>query len=194
MRIVDLTGSSGGASIPANVAVGHGCYVEVVKETFERFLSTRDPGLVFGDAVQVFFGTRFSVEPNGAVDIGDETILVGAQFMCGERISVGRRVVISYYVTIADCDFHPRDPELRKLDAIASAPGGEPGRRPPLETRPVVIEDDVWIGIGAIVLKGTRIGAGARIAAGAVVTGDVPAGANVAGNPGVVVQPGGAGS
>jgi acetyltransferase-like isoleucine patch superfamily enzyme len=47
----------------------------------------------------------------------------------------------------------------------------------------VVIEDDAWIGIGAIVLKGVRIGAGARVEAGAVVTRDVPSGATVAGNP-----------
>jgi acetyltransferase-like isoleucine patch superfamily enzyme len=47
----------------------------------------------------------------------------------------------------------------------------------------VIIEDDVWIGIGAIILKGTRIGRGARVGAGAVVTRDVPAGATVAGNP-----------
>jgi acetyltransferase-like isoleucine patch superfamily enzyme len=47
----------------------------------------------------------------------------------------------------------------------------------------VVIEDDAWIGIGAIVLKGVRIGRGARVGAGSVVTGDIPAGVYVAGNP-----------
>ena len=39
---------------------------------------------------------------------------------------------------------------------------------------PIVIEDDVWIGARAIILKGVRIGTGAVIAAGAVVTKDVP--------------------
>jgi maltose O-acetyltransferase len=55
--------------------------------------------------------------------------------------------------------------------------------RPPLVTRPVVIEDDVWIGIGAIILKGVRIGNGARIGPGAVVTRSVPAETTVMGNP-----------
>jgi acetyltransferase-like isoleucine patch superfamily enzyme len=90
-------------------------------------------------------------------------------------------------VTIADCDFHPRDPELRKQDAIANAPHGDRGQRPPLVSRPVVIEDDVWIGIGAIVLKGVRIGKAARIGAGAIVTTNVPPGATVVGNPAHVV-------
>lgn len=38
----------------------------------------------------------------------------------------------------------------------------------------IIIEDDVWIGTGAIILKGVRIGQGAIIAAGAVVNKDVP--------------------
>jgi acetyltransferase-like isoleucine patch superfamily enzyme len=50
-------------------------------------------------------------------------------------------------------------------------------------TRPVVIGDDVWIGIGAIILKDVQIGDGARIGPGAVVTSDVPDGTSVWGNP-----------
>ena len=51
----------------------------------------------------------------------------------------------------------------------------------------MTIEDDVWIGIGAIILKGTRVGKGARVAAGSVVTHDVPPGGVVAGNPARIV-------
>jgi acetyltransferase-like isoleucine patch superfamily enzyme len=107
--------------------------------------------------------------------------------MCAESIRVGRRVVISYNTTIADSDFHPRDPESRKQDAVANAPLGNREGRPALVCRPVVIEDDVWIGIGAIVLKGVHVGAGARIGAGAVVTKDVPARAVLRGNPAQIV-------
>ena len=107
--------------------------------------------------------------------------------MCASGISVGRRVVISYHVTIADSDFHPLDPEARKRDAIANAPFGDKSRRPVYKSRPVEIGDDVEIGIGAIILKGVKIGAGARIGAGAVVLREVSSGATVAGNPARVV-------
>ena len=52
---------------------------------------------------------------------------------------------------------------------------------------PVFIEDDVFIGARAMVLKGVRIGKGAVVGAGAVVTKDVPPNAIVAGNPARVV-------
>lgn len=52
-----------------------------------------------------------------------------------------------------------------------------------MEALPVVIEDDVWLGAGVIVLPGVRLGRGCVIGAGAVVTHDVPAGAIYAGVP-----------
>lgn len=177
-----ITGAWDCALLPANIRLGDGCYLERF-ESFKRFRSLRDPGLTFGNGVRVYTWTEFNIEPTGQVEVGDETILVGAVFMCAERISIGRRVIVSYNVTIADSDFHPRDPELRKQDAIANAPEGDRRQRPAVITRPVVIEDDVWIGIGAILLKGVQVGKGARIGAGAVVTSNVPAGVMVAGNP-----------
>jgi acetyltransferase-like isoleucine patch superfamily enzyme len=182
LRIAEITGNWDYATLPANVQVGADCYLER-RQSMERFRSVLSPGLKLGDRVKVFTWTEFNVEPGGALDIGDDTILAGAIFMCAARISIGKRCIVSYNVTIADCDFHPRDPELRKQDAIANAPEGDRSQRPLLIARPVTIEDDVWIGIGAIILKGVRIGERARIAAGAVVTSDVAAGVLVAGNP-----------
>jgi acetyltransferase-like isoleucine patch superfamily enzyme len=172
--------------LPANIRIGRDCWFER-KDSFTRFRSQRQPGLVIGNRVRVYTWATFNVEPTGVVVVGDDAVLVGPVFMCAERISVGRRVVISYHVTIADSDFHPVDPEERKRDAIANAPQGDRSTRPAYVARPVTIEDDVWIGIGAIVLKGVTIGVGARVGAGAVVTSDVPPGKTAAGNPAVVV-------
>ena len=182
LDVSDITGHWDPATLPANVHVGPGCFLER-RASFARFRSTRDPGLVIGRDVSVYMWTAFSVHADGLVEIGDNSVLVGPSFMCAERISVGRRVVLSHQVVIADSDFHPHDVEERRRDAIASAPGGDPAMRPRVETAPVVIEDDAWVGIGAMVLKGVRIGAGARVGAGAVVTRDVAAGAHVEGNP-----------
>ena len=58
----------------------------------------------------------------------------------------------------------------------------------PLARGDLVVGNDVWIGTGATILPGVRIGNGAVVAAGAVVTRDAPAYAVVAGNPGRVVR------
>ena len=186
MNISEITGTWDYAALPKNVQIGKDCFLER-KESFARFRSTREAGLVLKDRIKVYTWTTFNVEPTGRVEVGDDSILVGAVLMCAELIQIGRRVTVSYHVTIADCDFHPMDPELRKQDAVANSPYGDKSRRPPIQTRPVTIEDDVWIGIGALILKGVRIGRGARIKAGAVVTSDVPPGASVEGNPARVV-------
>jgi acetyltransferase-like isoleucine patch superfamily enzyme len=182
-----VTGEWDYGTLPGNVERGRGCWIER-PQSFERFRSKRRPGLVLGERVAVYGWTVFNVEPEGRVTIGDDCVLVGAVLMCQEEIVLGRGAVVSYQVTIADSDFHPRDPAQRRRDAEASAPFGDPAGRPPVETRPVHIGAGAWIGIGAIVLKGVSIGEDARVGAGAVVARDVPAGAVVEGNPARVVS------
>lgn len=178
----DIVGSWDYTTLPANVRIGQGCWFER-RSSFARFKSTQDPGLIIGDRVQIFTWTTFNIEPAGLVEVGDDSILVGPVFMCAGRIQVGRRVILSYNVTIADSDFHPLDPQERRLDAIANAPFGDRSLRPHIISLPVVIGDDVHVGIGAIILKGVTIGPGASIGAGAVVSRDVAAGVHVEGNP-----------
>jgi acetyltransferase-like isoleucine patch superfamily enzyme len=178
----ELTGNWDHGTLPDNVVLGDDVLIER-RDSFRRYRSERQPGLVLDDGVRVYTWTEFSIEPAGQVFVGRDSLLVGATIMCAERITIGSSVVVSYNVTIADCDYHPRDPDLRMADAVANAPGGDLRSRPPLETEPVEIGDGARIGIGAILLKGVRIGAGARIDPGAVVTRSVPPGARAGGNP-----------
>ena len=99
--INEITGAWDYTTLPANVRLGPGCWLER-KASFERFRSTRDPGLVLGAQVRAHTWTTFNIEPTGFAEVGDGCVLVGATFMCAERITIGRNVVISYHVTIAD--------------------------------------------------------------------------------------------
>lgn len=189
--VAEITGAWDYQSLPPNVYIGAGCFLES-KVAFSKIETKSDPGLVIGDRVRIYAAGwaagGFSILHPGSVSIGDDSILMAAQFMCAESISVGKRVIISYNTIVSDGDFHPLDPDLRRDDAVFSAPfRPTPGPRPPWTPKPVVIEDDVRIGLNSIVLKGVRIGSGATVLAGAVVTSDVPAGAVVAGNPAVVL-------
>ena len=126
-----VTGEWDYATLPANVALGERCWIER-RESFERFRSERDRGVALGPGTQVYGWTVFNVEPEGCVEAGEDCVLVGAVFMCQERITLGRDVVVSYQVTIADSDFHPRDPDARRRDAEASAPHAQGLERPPI--------------------------------------------------------------
>jgi len=186
----DLTGQWDLTTLPSNVRLGRNVFIER-RDSFRRFFTVQDPGLVLADDVTVYGWTEFSIEPHGVVEVGERTVLVGAAIMCAERISIGRDVVVSYWVTIADADFHPLDPDLRRQDAVASSPGGAAfAERVPVETVPVVIGDGARIGAGAVLLKGVMIGAGSEVAPGAIVTRSVPAGMRAEGNPALVTGPG----
>jgi acetyltransferase-like isoleucine patch superfamily enzyme len=174
--------------IPPNVHWGDGCYIESAQ--MFRFIKTKaDRAVVFGEHVSCYAGCSFAIGPKGSCSIGDFTLLNGAIIMAEERIEIGKYCLISWNVGIADSDFHPLDAAARRVDAMALAPF-LPNRppRPEIKTKPVVIEDDVWIGMGAVILKGVRIGQGSVVAAGAVVTRDVPPNTVVAGNPAVPVK------
>ncbi len=93
------------------------------------------------------------------------------KILVGTSVTIGREWTLSWNVQVLDNDFH----------AITVDGAVQP------MTAPVVVGDRVWIGTGAIVLKGVTIGDGAVVAAGAVVTRDVPPNAVVAGVPAKVV-------
>jgi acetyltransferase-like isoleucine patch superfamily enzyme len=174
------------SEVPAGVVLGADVWLER-KQSFNRVRSAHPDALVLGDRVQVFTWTNFSVEVDGRLHVGDDAVLVGVQFMCSSLITVGPRAVLSYGVVVADADFHPVDAQDRRADCEANAPEGDRSQRLAFPSRPVVIGADARVGIGAVLLKGTRLGDGAVVAAGAVVTGEVPAGHGAVGNPAVVV-------
>jgi acetyltransferase-like isoleucine patch superfamily enzyme len=172
--------------IPANIVVGDNVVIDS-SFCFKHYYARAAVGLRVGGHVTIW-RTALSVEPEGALEIGDYCYLTNTSLVCYERITLGKRVMVASGVTIADSDFHPLPPAERLADSVALSPAGDRRKRPRIEARPVVIGDDVWVGPNAAILKGVTVGAGAVIAPGALVVRDVPAGAYVAGNPARVVE------
>jgi acetyltransferase-like isoleucine patch superfamily enzyme len=167
--------------IPLNMEVGENTVIDS-SSCFKRFFSKLPLGLKVGSHVTLQ-SAALSTEPNGYIEIGDYSYLSGAALAAYTSIVIGQYVFIAGGVTIVDTDFHPLDPAARLADTIAISTVGDKNRRPKFDCAPVVIEDDVWIGFNATILKGVTIGRGAVIEPGAVVSKDVPAGAVVFGNP-----------
>jgi acetyltransferase-like isoleucine patch superfamily enzyme len=140
------------------------------------------------------YGVRSNVDLGSDVHLGLGSVLwaprrlvIGSDVYIGKGCtievdgSIGDHVLIANRVGIVGRRDH--DISQNKVITQADWVGDHPDR---LST-PVEIASDVWIGYGAIVLGGVRIGPGAVIAAGSVVISDVPAYAIAAGNPARVV-------
>lgn len=132
-------------------------------------LSNYAPGRIsIGDGAIVSEGTILSC---GGEEYGFGTIEIGPMAYLGQYnnlragggpIRIGHGCLISQFCTItaSNHDMSRNRPMV--------LPGIQPGRLG------VVLEDDVWLGAGASVMPGVRIGKGAVIGANAVVTRDVP--------------------
>ncbi len=116
------------------------------------------------------------------------TLILGDQTNIGFGvvISVARRVEIGRFVRIADGCYLADNPGHR-LDPLGRRSGAPVL---PSQVKPVVIEDDVWLGGGVRVMPGVRIGKGTVVGAGSVVTHSLPAGCLAAGVPARVIRVG----
>jgi acetyltransferase-like isoleucine patch superfamily enzyme len=111
----------------------------------------------------LFTGVRLEVWKGAVISIGNGTYLNrNTEVVAGASVRIGRDCMIARDVLIMDTDQH-------------ALPGQE------LQTAPVVIEDRVWIGARAIILKGVQIGHDSIVGAGAIVTKSVPPHTVVAG-------------
>jgi acetyltransferase-like isoleucine patch superfamily enzyme len=131
----------------------------------------------------VRYGRNVHVQSSVVIFSPRRQVILGNNVGIGQRcviqtdITIGNDVMLAAHVGVIARDAHTYDTVGTTMFEAARG-----------DRFAVVIEDDVWIGFGAIVLSGVRIGRGAIVAAGALVKEDVPPYAIVAGNPAVVVR------
>ena len=172
--------------LPPNVLVGSNSVINYEERCFARFRSLANPALLVGANCTMDY-VHFALGETARVEIGDYCYFTSVILLCEQEICIGNYVVLGWNTTIADTDFHPIAPAERIADAIACSPLGKGRTRPPMTRQPVIIEDDVWVGPNATILKGVRIGEGSWIEAGALVTRNVPPRSRVMGNPAQVI-------
>jgi acetyltransferase-like isoleucine patch superfamily enzyme len=131
---------------------------------------------------------------NGKIKIGSYCHLVQDSFIgAANYVEIGDYVAVARYSHIFDNNNHPVDPEERIQHRLRVSPGGDGysswGTQWELSANaPVIIENNVWIGMYCYIGKGVRIGEGSIVARNSVVVKDVPPYTIVAGNPAKVVK------
>jgi acetyltransferase-like isoleucine patch superfamily enzyme len=120
---------------------------------------------------------RFTTWPNkrgnAEIVIGDYCLIApGVRISAGKSIRIADNCMLAANVVISDSDWHGIYNRIRPFRC----------------TKPIVIENNVWLGERVIITKGVSIGENSVIGAGAVVTKDIPANCIAAGNPARVIK------
>lgn len=119
-----------------------------------------------------------AIYPGSEIIIGDDSGLSGTSICAAKSVKIGCNCLIGANVTITDYDFHSVNPEGRRYNSDSEEIG----------CSSVIIENNVWLGMNAIVLKGVTIGENSVIAAGSVVTKSIPPNCIACGNPAKIIK------
>jgi acetyltransferase-like isoleucine patch superfamily enzyme len=158
------------------IRLGNNVYLD-----YGTYLHACPQGISIGDNSLVMHGSvlhvyNFRDLPHAFIRIGRESLIGELNILRGQGgITIGDRVYTASNVQILAVNHVYDDPKRPIIEQGITAEG-------------ITIEDDVWIGAGAIITDGVTIGQGSVIAAGAVVTKDVPPHSVVGGIPAKVLK------
>lgn len=107
-----------------------------------------------------FYTTLFTDEKDALIEIGDNCRINGAYIHAQKRIQIGNNCVIASNVNIIDSNGHETNSDNRTKGSD--------------QAEDIIIGNNVWVGINAVILKGTTIGNNCIVAAGSVVKGNYP--------------------
>lgn len=141
-------------------------------------------------------GANFIFESSeGEITIGDRVYLGGGSVICRTSIEFGNDIFVAWGGYFYDHDSHSLDYRQRQLDMRRQMEDYRNGKNfifskdwSVVNSKPIKIMDNAWIGINCIILKGVTIGEGAIIGAGSIVTKDVEPWTVVAGNPARIIR------
>ncbi len=132
------------------------------------------------------YGRRFRFDPDGSysyanIYVGDDVSLGWRPTLLASRsrITIGNKVMFGPHVTLIGGGHNTAEVGRFMYDVAEKRPGDDLG---------VVIEDDVWVGARAVILRGVTVGRGAIVAAGAVVNRNVPPYSIVGGVPARLIK------
>jgi acetyltransferase-like isoleucine patch superfamily enzyme len=159
------------------IRLGAGVYLDQ-----ESYLHACPGGITIGEDTIIMHGSvlhvyNFGNIPHSGIWIGKESLVGEFNVIRGQGgVRIGDRVYTSPFVQIIAVNHVFDDPETPFTEQGITAEG-------------ITVEDDVWIGSGAIITDGVRVGKGSVVAAGAVVTQNVPPHTVVGGVPAKVIKP-----
>ena len=164
------------------------------KGTFFISAPKNNNKMTVGQNCSLFCKVFFENE-NARIDIGDNVYIGKSELYSVKGIEIGNNVLISWGVVIYDHNSHSLDSEERYNDIMLVNENLQKGETishfkdwTKVNSKKIIISDNVWIGMDSIILKGVSIGKNSIVAARSLVTKDVPPNVVVGGNPAIIIK------
>ena len=133
------------------------------------FIMEDNSELIVNGKFYIYTGCKIVVRNGAKLELGNKSFInVDSKIYCKDNIKIGNNTFIGEEVIIRDTDEHCINESCN--------------------TKPIIIGNNVWIGMRSIILKGITIGDGAVIASGSIVTKNVPPNTLVGGNPAKIIK------
>lgn len=175
--------------IPSNVRLGENVYLDT-SYGFAAFHSKRKVGFELGEASGTYDRASFVVGEGGTVKVGSYTVLNGTIIVCNDQVTIGNHCLIAWGSVITDSWSDFKSATIAKRREVLRFAATDARRRLlPVDTpRPVVLEENVWVGFDAVILPGVTLGRGCIVGSKTIVSEDVPPYGVVVGNPSRLIR------
>lgn len=152
---------------------------------FVKLIISKGATVKIGDNFRLNSGKKFNpigrnqrslfvVNKNAELIIGNNVGMSSIAIVCASKIVFGDNIKIGGNTVFYDTDFHSLDYKERTSN---------PEQKHNIKTKPIIINDNVFIGGHSIILKGTEIGENSILGAGSIASGKIPSNEIWAGNP-----------
>jgi acetyltransferase-like isoleucine patch superfamily enzyme len=173
--------------LPKNILLDDMSYPDT-SYSFTTFFSEKKDAFSLGYASGNYGHGIFSTGRNGEIKVGKYVVLQCTRIISNLSVTIHDHCMFSWGSVITDSWITPDVLPAVKRRMLEKASEAANRQVEFENTKPVVIEENVWIGFEAIILPGVTVGRGAIIGSKTVVSEDVPPYAVVVGNPQKIIK------
>ena len=175
--------------LPSNIELDEMAYPDT-SYSFTTFFSQKPGGFKLGYASGNYGHSSFTTGVKGQITVGKFVVLQGIRMICNHSITIGDHCMFSWGCVITDSWF--TDNKIFSVEqrrAMLEETARSYNRHLEFtDPKPIIIEENVWVGFGAIILPGVIIGRGAVIGCNTIVSENIPPYAVAVGVPARIIK------
>lgn len=176
-------------NLPSNIKLDEHAYPET-SFSFSSFFSRHPDGFTLGYASGNYGSSNFYVGENGKVTVGKYVILNSTNIVCNSEVTIGDHCMFAWGTVISDSWVDANTLSATQRKSLLLKLAGSDSRFPDLHelSKPVIVEDNVWVGFDAVILPGATLGRGCIVGSRTVISESVPPYAVIVGSPARIVK------